>query len=145
MIFMPTTYDLRSYRAMVADAMQQAETSKSPVVFENTGSAHAAIVLDVMIGKAALSLDVVSGFLDKTVWNVDVLRAFLARSPNAQVRILLDELDEDVIPSGSALSEIDDEGRIKVKRLPVVLGTHFCIADKKHVRLEAVLKTHQAS
>lgn len=143
---MVTNLDLHAYRAMVLAAMQQANQSGQPVIFGNTGPAHAAIVLDVMLSCAERSVEIISGFLDKTVWKAENIRRLLdRRNAGVRCRIILDELTENEIPKGSALSDVPADERLQVRRLVQPLGTHLCVVDSKHIRLEALQRTHEAS
>jgi hypothetical protein len=135
--------ELRAYRAMVEAAMK--ESSEHPVVFQNTGSAHAAIVLEVMLTNACRSVDIVSGYLDSFVWRSAGIQTLLDKT-QCKIRVLLDELDPDpTIPRTSALYSVKPNTRIIVKPMTPTLGAHFCVVDNKHVRLEASSSNHVAS
>jgi hypothetical protein len=126
--------ELRSYRAMVLAAMEKARSEGTSVTFSNTGPAHAAIVLEVMLEAATRTADVVSGFMDRSAWNPELIRKFLAR--NGKLRVILDELSSDELPKTSALSDLAEGGKIEIRRLAEPLGMHLCITDGQHVRLE---------
>jgi hypothetical protein len=142
---MSTNLDLHAYRVMVLDAMEQATKTGKPVVFGNTGPAHAAVVLEVMLANATKTIDIVSGFLHASVWLVPAIDKLLSRGKDIQIRILLDELTDSTIPEGSALSQVAPSKRISAKRLSAPLGVHLCLVDSKHIRLEALQRTHEAS
>lgn len=137
--------DLRTYRAMVEAAMAEAIATKKPVVFENTGPAHAGVVLEVLAANCVKSLDIVSGFLDSAAWSAESLSKFLSRNNSSQIRILLDELKDDSLPARSALLSLVPNERLVAKRLSHPLGAHLCVGDRTHVRLETAQHSAEAT
>jgi hypothetical protein len=142
---MSTILDLRAYRTMVETAMARALSEKKPVILGNTGPAHAAVVLEIMAANSNNTLDIVSGFLDDSVWSADFLQAFLTRNPKSEIRILLDDLPHDRVPDRSALNRLRRSDRLVAKRLPLPLGVHFCVGDGLHIRLEPLPSSCEAS
>ena len=125
--------------------MADAIAVKKSAVFGNTGPAHAAVVLEVMANNSEKSLDIVSGFLDGSVWNSDVLQSFLNRNHDSHIRILLDDIPNDKLPSHSALNRLRRSDRLVVKKLHSSIGAHFCVSDGLHIRLEPSPSSCEAS
>lgn len=137
-------FDLRAYRAMVVAALSQARAEGKAVTFSNTGPAHAAVVLEVMVDASSRTLDVISGVLDKAAWSPDSLHRFL--QGKGRLRILLDEVPDGNLPPNSAALDLLKEGAdVEIKCLPKPLGMHLCIADGEHIRLEHQQKTCEAT
>lgn len=140
---MTTNFDLRSYRTMLLAAMAEARADGAPATFSSTGLAHAGVVLEVMIEDSSKSLDVISGFLNRSAWSSNSLRGFLRRG--GRLRVLLDEVPSGELPTDSALWEIQHEEHVQVRRLNRPLGMHLCIADGQHVRLEHEQRSCEAT
>jgi hypothetical protein len=128
---------IETYRLKVVAAMERALASREAVSFDNSGPTHAKVVLDVLLANTTQSLDVVAGVMDKSIWDVSALRQLLERKNGiGKVRVLLDEISEDVVPADSALYGLTRHKNLSVKRLPTAFHSHFCVADRQHVRLE---------
>jgi len=125
--------------------MEKAILTGKPVIFENTGPVHAGVVIEVMLAHSTVSFDIVSGCLDRVAWEADSLQKFLDLTTRPKMRILLDGLQDGVIPDESALNDLKQNSGLIVKHLPKSLVPHICVGDRKHVRLELKQSTSEAS
>jgi len=133
---MPSDNELEAYKLKVIAAMQRAKTSGSPSVFENKGPAHARVVLEVMLADGERSVDVLTGVMDSAGWEEKALLDFLSRHPEGRIRVLFDQLNGSELPENSVLKKLIRHTHVETGQLMTPFGTHLCIVDNKHVRLE---------
>jgi hypothetical protein len=134
---MTDTMTLDEYRELVTAVMRDSLTENSGArTFENFGLPHARVVLDTMLENAKSGIEVYSNNLNKAAFNMELIMAFLARSAEGQVKILVETPDVFKDPE-SALFSVKDLalGRIQVKYTTERAG-HLAIIDHAHVRIE---------
>lgn len=131
--------NLVEYRQLVEQVMLDARSGRAGLgrVFANSGEAHARVVLDTMVDNAQNELCIYSERMHRAVFDADRIRAFLTRSPNALIRVVL-EFDAIGQPD-CALTSLQDQidaGRIEVSVKKLAGVAHVAVVDGQHVRLE---------
>jgi hypothetical protein len=133
--------ELETYRKFVEAVAQMADGK--PIF--NRSPAHAAVVVEYIIGGASEKIDIITGRLYEQVYGVptvvEAAMRFLRSQPTASMRILSEELIAPNHPLLSAIKSAGFQDRVSMKVLPKEIAAstpyHFALADSNSFRFES--------
>ncbi|MDX7951435.1 hypothetical protein P7D22_09665 [Lichenihabitans sp. Uapishka_5] len=132
----------QAYAEFVRGRFNEAVAGTAPIIFTNRGTSLAKTVLEQLVTRANISLDIFTGCLSATVYDAALLATAADRLKN--IRVLVGDADPRGSTALSGLTKEISEGDVKAlycQAKRTIDGKqfdmgHFAICDGMHVRVE---------